>query len=116
MGKQVGRRGRIEHQPGLAAVVADQREAAVDVARCFRVKRDHIGAGLGERGDQRIDRFDHQVDVDGDINVRADGFADKRPDRQIGDVVVVHHIEMDPVSPGGHNVADLLAKAREVGG
>ena len=56
------------------------------------------------------------MDVNGDIDVRADGFADERSDGQVRYVMVVHYVEMDPVGPRGHDIADFFAEAREVGG
>src|SRR5690606_14372497 len=59
------RRGRVEHQAGAAAVVADQGQRAVDMARGFGVEADDVRAGLGEGGHERVDGLDHQVHVDG---------------------------------------------------
>ena len=47
--------------------------------------------------------------------VRAQRFADHRPDGQVRHVVVVHHVEVDPVGAGGDDGADLLAEAGEIG-
>ena len=37
-------------------------------------------------------------------------------DRQVGNVMVVHHVEMQQVGAGGDDGAHFLAKAREIGG
>src|SRR5690606_413278 len=47
--------GRIEYQTGLAAVVADQRKTAIDVAGRLGVEGDDVGAGLGELRDNGVD-------------------------------------------------------------
>ena len=44
-----------------------------------------------------------------------------RPDRggaeaDVGDIVPVHHVEMDPVGTGLVDLAHLLAQPREIGG
>ena len=106
----IQRRRRVEHQPGLAAVVADQLQRAVDVFRALRMKADDVGAGLGEIRDDAVDRLHHQMDVDRHLHVRPDRFADQRPDRQIRDIMVVHHIEVDEVGAGGDDVAALLRR------
>ena len=60
----VDRRRRVEHQARLAAGVADQLQRAVDVRAGVGVEADPVGAGLGKRLRQRIDRLHHQVHVD----------------------------------------------------
>ncbi|MDT4859926.1 hypothetical protein FQZ97_944580 [compost metagenome] len=83
----------------------------------FRVEGDVAGAGLEEVADDAVDRLDHQVHVDrrGDA-VLAQRRADHRADGQVGHVVVVHHVEVDDVRPGGEHLVDFLAQAGEVGG
>ena len=71
---------------------------------------------------KRVDRRDHQVHVDG--HGRAVGahrvllqrLADHRAEAEVGHVMVVHHVEVDPVGAGRDHVGELLAQAREVGG
>ncbi len=64
---------------------------------------------------------DHQVHVDrhrravGAHRVLAQRLADHRAERQVRHVVVVHHVEVDPVGAGGDDVAHLVAEAGEVG-
>ncbi|CAM2149145.1 hypothetical protein PT2222_210013 [Paraburkholderia tropica] len=112
----VQRRGRVEDEAGLAAVVADERQGAVDVVRAFRVEADEVRAGLGEVGHDAVDRAHHQMHVDGHVHVRADRLAHQRADGEVRHVMVVHHVEVDPVGAGGDDVADFFAKTREVGG
>ena len=114
----VQRRGRIEHQSGLAAVFADQPDACGRRARWPPGwKRDVGRAGLGEIRNDAVDRLDHQVHVDrrGDA-VLAQRLAHQRPDREVRHVVVVHHVEVDDVGAGGEHRCDFLAESREVGG
>src|SRR3546814_10383600 len=56
----VERAGRIEDQAGLAAVLFDQGQAAINMARGFRVKRNNIGTRLGELRDNGVNRLDHR--------------------------------------------------------
>ena len=102
------RRGRrVEHQPGLAARRLDGLDAAVHVRRSVGVEADVVGARLRESRGQRVDRLDHQMHVDGHrravgrLRVRLERLADHRPEGQVRHVVVVHHVEMDPVGAGG---------------
>ena len=110
------RRGRVQHDARLAALCADQLDGAVHVRAGFGVKADGVGAGLGEFGHQRIDRLHHQMHVDGRGDaVLAQCLADHRADGQVGHVVVVHNVEVDPVGAGGEHGFDFLAEAGEVG-
>ena len=61
-------------------------------------------------------RLHHQVHVDrrGDA-MPAQRLAHQRADGQVRHVVVVHHVEVDPVGAGGQHVVDFLAQLREVG-
>jgi hypothetical protein len=112
--QHVQRRGRVEHQAGLAALGLDQLQRAVDVRAGVGVEADQVGAGLGRRPGQRIDRLHHQVHVDRHrCRVLAQRLADHRAEGQVGHVMVVHHVEVDPVGAGGDDVAHLLAQAGE---
>jgi len=119
--QHVQRRGRVEHQPHLAARRLDGLHAAVRVRAGVGVKADQIGAGLREGLGQRVHRLHHHVHVQrhrlpgGGDRVRLDGLADHRPEREVGHVVVVHDVEMDPVGAGGDDALHLLAQPREVG-
>jgi hypothetical protein len=63
-----------------------------------------------------IDRRDHQVDVERLGRMRAERFDHRRADRDVGDEMAVHHVDVDPVGPGRVDRADLLAQAGEIGG
>src|SRR3546814_14396834 len=76
----VQRTARVEYQSGLAAVVADQRQGAVYVARGLGVESNDVGARLGKLRHQLVYRLDHQVYIDGHLHVRPDGGAYHRPD------------------------------------
>src|SRR5690606_3625304 len=97
----VDRRGRVEYETTLAAEITDQLQGAVDVVGSLGMEGDVRGTGLGEIADQAVDRRDHQVHVDGCRDaVLAQRLADHRADGEIGDVVVVHDVEMYHVSTG----------------
>jgi len=48
-------------------------------------------------------------------DVRPQRFAYQRADGQIGDVMVVHHVEVNQVGAGARDRPDLFAEAREIG-
>jgi hypothetical protein len=113
----VQRGRRIEDQPGSATAIADVLESAVDVVAGFRVKGDVRRAGGGKIGDDPIHRLDHQVRVNRRGHaVFAQRLAHQRTDGQIGDIMVVHHIEMHPVRARRQHRVHFRAQPSEVGG
>ena len=109
--------GGVEDEAGLAATVLDELEGAVDVVGGLGVEGDVGGAGVDEVGDGGVNGADHEVDVDGGGNtVVTEGLADHGADGQVGNVVVVHDVEVDDVGTGLEDVVDLLAELGKVGG
>jgi hypothetical protein len=81
------------------------------------VKADEGGTRLREVGHQPVHRLDHEVHVDRRRDAMlAQRLADQRPDREVRDVVVVHHVEVDPVGAGREHGLALCAEAREIRG
>ena len=111
------RRGGIERQSGGESGVADRIDGAVDMADGFGMKRNAFCAGGGERGDEIIDGFGHQMDIPKSVGQGARERAqNRRPDGQIGRVVIVHHIQMQPFAAGVASVAGFFAETRKIGG
>ena len=109
-----GGRG-IQHEPALAAVLADKIERAVDVLGRFGMERDVRRPGSGEARDDAVDRLHHQVHVDvGGDAVIAERLAHQRSHRQVGDVVVVHHVEVNEVGAGFQHRIDLFPETGEI--
>ena len=105
----------IEHQAALAAGLADHLQGAVDVGGGVRVEGNPAGPGLGEVADQAVHRGHHQVHINrsGDP-VFAQGLADHGADGEIGDVVVIHDIEVHHVRACGQHPVDFFAEAGEI--
>jgi hypothetical protein len=101
---------------GLLAQRLDRLNRAVGVGPGLGVEGDDIGPGGGEGLQIGVDRRDHQVNVERLGGVRAQGLHHHRADRDVGDEVAVHHVDMDPVGPGGVNRAHFLAQAGKIGG
>jgi len=107
---------RIEHQPGLAALGLDQLQRAVDVAAGFGVEADQAGAGSGEIGHDAVDRLDHQMHVDWRTHAMlSQRLANQRTDGQIGYVMVVHHVKVDPVCASGQGGVDVITQRGKIG-
>ena len=50
------------------------------------------------------------------MKILAQSPANQRPHRQVGHVVVIHHIEMDDIGARFEHGLDLPAQAGEIGG
>ena len=94
----------------------DEPDGAIDMPRCFRMEGDDIGSGLGEVRNNAVHRFHHQMHIDNRVSQRTNCLADKRPDGQIGHIVVIHHIKMDKVRAGIDHSSDFLAQLGKVCG
>ena len=77
---------------------------------------DNVGAGLGERFEIRIARRDHQMNVERLSGVAAQRLHHVRSDRDVGDEMAVHDVDVDPVGAGGVDRAHFFAEFGEVGG
>ncbi len=95
------------------------RIACSERSRCgpaSRVHGDDVGASLRKGREIGIGRRDHQMTIE-DLRRRpADCLHHRRPERDVRHEMSIHHIEMDPVGPGGIDRAHLLAEPREIGG
>ena len=86
------------------------------------VEADQIGPRLRKSSRQGVDRLHHQMHIDRNrlaccgFGVRLECLADHGAEGQIGDVMVVHHVKVDPVGTGGDDGLDLLTQAGKVGG
>jgi hypothetical protein len=109
------RRGGVEYQARSTAAVTDKLKGPIDVFAGLGMEGDVAGAGFGEVGDDAVDRFHHQVHVDGRFDAEtAQRFANHRPDGEVGDIMVVHDVEMDDVRAGFQNPRNVVAQAREI--
>ena len=118
--QHIQRRRRVERQPRLAAGGAYGLHAAMRVRAGFGVKADGGCACPGKGGGQRVHGLHHQVHVYGrglpvrPHGVRAQGLANHGAEGEIGHVVVVHHVKVNPVGAGGQHAAHFFAQAGEV--
>jgi hypothetical protein len=90
-------------------------DGAVDVLGSFRVEADDVGARFGEIRNDAVHRPHHQVYVDEQPGTRPQRSAHQRPDGQVGNVVIVHDIEVQQVGARRLDRRHLLAEPREIG-
>src|SRR5580704_13192428 len=98
----------VDDDGGLHAVLSDVLEGAVQVAAGFVMDADPVGAGLGKGGDEFVGILDHQVAIEGQLGVFAQGGDDGRADGEVGDEVTVHYVDMDDGSAPALGGSDLV--------
>ena len=81
----------------------------------FRVNADPVRARRPESVQVRVDRRDHQVDVEGKGGVRPKRFDHLRTDRDVGHEMAVHDVDVHPVGPRSLDRPHFLAEARKIG-
>ena len=110
-----GRRG-VEGDAGLLAQGLHPLDRAVEVRPGLGMDGDDVGAGFGEGVEERIDRRNHEVNVERLGGVRPKRLHHRRTDRQVGHEMAVHDVDVDPVGAGLIDRAHFLAEPGEVRG
>jgi len=111
------RSGRINDYRRLASVRADQVQRAVEMHAGFLMDGNPVGAGLREGLDEIVGILNHQVTVKRDA---GNGFAKRgdyrRADRDVGDEVAIHDVDVKNRAAGVDGGLSLRAELGEVGG
>jgi len=97
-------------------VVGDLLEGAVEVAADLLVDAHHVGAGLGEVGDEVVGVFDHHVAVERESGDLAEGLDHGRAEGDVGDEVAVHDVDVDDGAATALGGCDFVGEMGEVGG
>ena len=79
------------------------------------MKTDNVSTRFCEVCDDSVYWAHHQVNVNHGIRAGSDGLANQWPDSQVGDIMVVHHVKVDPVGSGCNHVAYLFAQTGKIG-
>ena len=86
----------------------------------IRMKADQVGTGLGKRRRQRIDWADHQVNINWHgltrcrFGVGLECLTNHRAEREVGHVMVIHDVKMNPVGAGRDHLTKLFTQAGEI--
>ncbi len=83
--------------------------------RPFLVDDQRVGPGLGKRVQEPIRLLDHQVDFQGNRGDRPQPADDHGTKREVWYEVAVHDVNVNPVSPRGHDLSHLLSQPALVG-
>ena len=73
-----------------------------------------VGARFGERGDERVGRGDHQVHVERQRGMRAQGRQNLGTEADVGHELPVHDVEMQPVGARFGHRRDFFAQSPEI--
>ncbi len=88
----------------------------MDVRASLGMDGDDVSPGLGECVEKIVNRRNHQMDVERLRRVWTERFHHRGADGEVGDIMAIHHVDVDPVGTGGVDRAHLLAKLGEIGG
>ena len=113
--EHLGRRAGIEHHARLLAERLDRLQRAMDVRPGFRVYGDDVRARFGEGFEIGIDRRDHQMHIERLRCVRAKRFHNCGADGDIGHIMPIHHVDVDPVRPGRIHGTHFFAEPGKIG-
>ena len=109
-------RGGVDDDGGLHAVLGDVLEGAMEVAADLLMDGHHVGAGVGEGGDEVVGVFDHHVAVEGEFGDGAEGLDHGRAEGDVGDEVAVHDVDVDDGAAAALGCCDFVGEMGEVGG
>ena len=105
---------RIQHHGGSRAGLPDLRDRAMEVRAGLDVDPHCRGARPDVALERTFRRLDHQVDIEGKLAAATDGLDYGRADREVGNELAVHYIDVYPVGARVFHGADLVAQAGEV--
>ena len=101
----------------LASSVPDQLKRTINVVGGLGVEGDVGSTGINKVTNSGIDGGNHQVDIDGSSDsVITKSLAHHGSNGKVGNVVVVHDVEVDDISTGLEHVVDFFSELGEVGG
>src|SRR5687767_4717003 len=82
---------------------------------CLDMHRNHLRTGFYKLRSVRPGLSDHQVCVDWQASETGKRFHNRQTDRDVGDEMTVHHVDVQNVGSAAFDGANFLAQTREVG-
>ena len=86
------------------------------------VEADEVGSCIGKGSGQGVYGLNHEVHINGHVlaigcfGMRLEGLTNHGAKSEVGHVMVVHHVVVNPVGASGYDVAHFFAQAGKVGG
>ena len=114
--------GGVEHHAGLATLGLDGLHTAVHMGGGIGVETNQVGSCIGKGGGQGVYGLNHEVHINGHVfaigcfGMRLERLTNHGAKSEVGHVMVVHHVVVNPVGASGYDVAHFFAQAGKVGG
>src|SRR5450830_925143 len=86
------------------------------MVRSFGMESNDVGASLSKVRDDAVYRLHHQMYINNRIGHWANRFTDQRADRQVGNVMVIHHVKVNDICARSNHIGDFLTQLGEVRG
>ena len=118
--KQFFDRGRgrfgLDRNAHRGALFSDGGDDFQRIVVAFDMERDMVGSGIHERFDilERVGK--HQMRVERQRGMFAQGGDQRGTDRQVRHKMSVHHIQMEEIGSGFFDALDLIGEEGEIGG
>ena len=86
------------------------------------VEADEVGSCIGKGGGQGVYGLNHEVHINGHVlaigcfGMRLERLTNHGAKSEVGHVMVVHHVVVNPVGASGYDVAHFFAQAGKIGG
>src|SRR5512146_2450431 len=109
-------RRRVDHHTRLRSEGPDVLKRAMQMDTGFLMHTDPVRSRIDKGWNEVVRPLDHQVNIQGHIDNLADRLHHRRSDRQVGDKMPIHYVEMQHGGPRRNSLADLFAQARKIGG
>ena len=77
----------------------------------FDVDRDRIGSGLEEARKVMVRPFDHEMHVERELGVFADGRDDRGPEGNVVDEMAIHDVAMNPIRSCSFDAMDFVTES-----
>ncbi len=114
----LNRGGRIDSQPRVGSSLTNSGQSGmqVDMPLALNVNSNHVHACLNETWKVVVGGINHEVGVQIGIggNAVANSCTNVRPKGNVVDKRTIHHIQVQPVSPGGKGAGGFFSDAAEI--
>lgn len=106
----------VEREASPAVEPMDSGEGLTDVMIGLDVNDNLVGTGLGEGFDEILGSAQHQMGIDEESTLAAEGPAGLGPERKVWYKVSIHDIEVQPRGSGDLDEADGIGQGRMISG
>jgi len=114
--QQVDLGRRIDNHPRLHPMLLNQLQRAVQVPAGLIMDAHPVGSGLCERLHKLIRILNHHVAIERQVRRFPQRLHHRRPNRQVGHKMAVHHVHVDHAPASALGGANLLAQTGKIGG